>query len=676
VVASFQKFRLKQQTMPAFCALPPRLLTAALLAIAVFVHPAHAAEKEPQWIRLNSGHFSVLTDAGEKKGREVIVRFEQMRAVFAQLLMKTRVNMSEPLEIIGLKGDKEFAQVAPIRQGQLVNKPSFFLPGEDRTYIVLNLFEDESWRAISHEFAHWLLNYNYPPTPGWFDEGFAEYFSSLELDNKQARMGGDPELKLSWEKDLVGNQREILNPPRSLTDLLGGPVWLAMPDLFTMKHDVSAYQEGTHHTLFYAQSWIVVHYLLNKNKLPETGKYFDLVQNQKLPVEEAVQQAYGMSVAQFEQAVKDYFHSLAPLFLAQDAAKLRDTIDPGGQMYQLSATVSSDDVGSSVVPVTPPEAAALQAEMAVRLPEHREQAVKELNAIVNQPKLENAIAHRALAWTHLQKKEFEPATEELTRASELDPRDPWVRYYLALVKYHAAQSSGREVHGLSNMIQDLRAVLDWNPNFAEAYNMLAIARLEGGGVNSAMGSIRQAIQLSPRNENYLLNLAQIEMAGKKWDDATALLERLKGSQNPQIARVARKNLNDLPTLKKYGLLPQAEATPQVAETKPAAAAQNPEAEDDSAQEHPAAAPAEPLPDQRRVQFLKGKLLKVDCAQTPAAVLTVAAGAKTLRLRAENFKALTLIGADAFSCDWKNRLVSVNYKAGGKADGDLVSLEVQ
>jgi Flp pilus assembly protein TadD len=644
--------------------------------IAFTIPPAHAAEKEPQWIRVNSAHFSVLTDASEKKGREVILRFEQMRSIFAQLLMKTRVNMPEPLDIIALKGDKEFVQIAPIGQGKLISKPAFFLPGEDRNYIVLNLFEDESWRAISHEFAHFLLNYNYPPTQGWFDEGFAEYFSSLELDNKQARMGGDPELKVSWERDLIGNQRETLNPPRSLTDLLSGPVWLAMPDLFTMKHDVSAHQEGTHHTLFYAQSWIVVHYLLNKNKLPETGKYFDLVQNRKLPVEEAIQQAYGMSSTQFEQAVKDYFHSLVPLFQAQDAARLPNTIDAGGQMYQISATLSSDDVGSSVVPVVPGEAAALQAEMAVRLREHREQALKDLNAIVSQPKLDNAIAHRALAWAHMEKKEFEPATEELSKASELDPRDPWVRYYLALVKYHAAQSSGQEVHGLSNMIQDLRAVLDWNPNFAEAYNMLAMARLEGGGVNSAMQSIREAIQLSPRNETYLLNLAQIEMAGKKWDDATALLERLKGSQNPQIARVARKNLNDLPTLKKYGLLPQAEAAPQPAADTKSTSAQNSQPGDDSAEEHPPAAPVEVQPDQRKVQFLKGKLVKVDCAQTPTAILTVAAGPKTLRLRAENFKGLTLIGADAFSCDWKNRPVSVNYRAGGKADGDLVSLEVQ
>jgi hypothetical protein len=35
-----------------------------------------------------------------------------------------------------------------------------------------------------------------------------------------------------------------------------------------------------------------------------------------------------------------------------------------------------------------------------------------------------------------------------------------------------------------------------------------------------------------------------------------------------------------------------------------------------------------------------------------------------------------MGADAFSCDWKSRLVAVNYRAGGKADGDVVSVEVQ
>ena len=38
-------------------------------------------------------------------------------------------------------------------------------------------------------------------------------------------------------------------------------------------------------------------------------------------------------------------------------------------------------------------------------------------------------------------------------------------------------------------------------------------------------------------------------------------------------------------------------------------------------------------------------------------------------------ALAVIGAGEFSCEWKGVPVNVNYKAGGKADGDLVSIEI-
>ena len=55
-----------------------------------------------------------------------------------------------------------------------------------------------------------------------------------------------------------------------------------------------------------------MHYLLHEKKLPETGAYFGLVLNQHLPVEDAIKQAFGVSSAQLEQAVKDYFHSSPP----------------------------------------------------------------------------------------------------------------------------------------------------------------------------------------------------------------------------------------------------------------------------------------------------------------------------------------------------------------------------
>jgi len=646
---------------------------------------AASRDAEPHWIRVSSSHFSVLTDGGENKGREVAVRLEQMRTVFAQLLMKTRVNLPEPLDVIAFKTDKEYAQIAPLHDGQPKSEPAFFLPGEDRNYIVLNLFEDDPWRAVTHEFAHLLLDHNYPPTQPWFDEGFAEYFSSVRLDNKQAQIGGDPEISVARQQNLLENQVQVRNPPKPLSELLNTPVWLSTSDLFTAKHSRSNYGEGSHHTLFYAQAWIALHYLLNKNKLSETGTYFDLVENQKVPVERAIQQAYGMTPAEFDQALKDYFHSLEASFQNQAAPSSSTAANSVVSQFPLPV----DNIGTSTKQVPDTDARSLIAELMVRLPEHRQRALQELNTIIGQPKTENAIAHRALAWMHLQSKEYDAANEELSSALELDGADPWVRYYMALVKYHAAESSGHPFQGLSNMMQDLRAVLDWNPELAEAYSMLAMARVEGGGVNSAMEAMRAAIQLSPRNQGYLLNMAQIYMAGKKWDAATALLDRLKASQDPQIAHAARKNLEDLPTLKKYGLMPQqtvsaakAESSPS-AVTKPGAPSKSApankdaqEEEDESATEKQTVPVQPPAPDKRAVKFLKGKLVRVDCTSPPAAVLTVAIGTKMMKLRTENYKSMTVIGADQFSCEWKNLPVSANYKAGGKVDGDLVSLEIQ
>jgi tetratricopeptide (TPR) repeat protein len=660
-----------------------RLIEILLCANLFFSIPAQAAQPAKiKWIRVSSDHFSVLSNADEKKAREVAVRLEQMRGVFGQLLFKRKLNMSEPLDVIALRSDKEYADVAPIRQGQPTFAPGFFLSGQDRNYIVLNLFEPESWLAVSHQFAHLFLTYNYPPTQPWFDEGFAEYFSSLRLVGNQAQIGADPELGVTWDEDILGDPLQKRNPRKSLTELLTAPVWLATPDLFTMHDYVSGYQEGTHHSLFYAQSWMVVHYLLNKNKLPETGTYFDLVQNQKVSVPDAIQQAYGMSVAQFDQAVKDYFNSLAPLFLALDASKLPDTksFDLNSPVYQVShfaTTQDAENIGTSTAQISDAEAQATVAEMAARLPEHRQQATAQLQAIIDDPKTENAIAHRALAWVHIQKKEYDQADAELTEAAQIDPKDPWVRYYSALMKYQQAQLKG-QIPGIANMMQDLRAVIDWNPDFAEAYNMLAMSRLQGGGNNSAMDAMRPAIQLSPRSETYLLNLVRIYFALKKWDEATALLDRLKVSQNPQVAHAARKDLEDLPTLKKYGVLPQPEApAPAVeASSKHPAAESKQKADDDSDSESSPALAADPKPDTRPIKFLKGTLISVDCSKPPAAVLTVSSAGTTLKLRTADYKSLLLIGTDAFSCEWQRQTVMVNYKADGKTSGDLVSLELQ
>jgi tetratricopeptide (TPR) repeat protein len=645
----------------------PRWILSAVLCFA-FTSPLVGSTRssEPKWIRISSAHFSILTDATEKKGRELSLRLEQMRDIFSQLFLKNKLQLPEPLDVIALQSDEEYIRVAPLRQGQPISAPGFFLHGDDRNYMVLDLAAEDSWRAVSHDFARLLLNFNYPPTQEWFDEGFAQYFSSLRLGDNQAQVGGDPTQSLPWNHALPGHADA--SPAKSFTELLGRP-WLPIPELFTLRPGPTGYPP-----MFYAESWIVMHYLVHQNKLSDAGAYFGLVQIRKVPVAQAIQQAFGMSPAQFEQAVKDYFHSFPPSSPAQLGTSATSS---GGQFSQFPPPLGPLDVGGGVLDVVDTQAQALVAEMAVRLPEHRDQAEKNLETVIADPKTDCAIAHRALAWVRMERKEFDQADEELARARELDGKDTWAHYYLALAKFRAAQSGQKPIEGVSNMIQDLVFVVDKEPDFAEAYNMLALARLQGGGVHSAIDAIKVAIQLSPRSEQYLLNLAQIDLAGKRWDDATSLLERLKDSSNLQIAQAARKNLDDLPTLRKYGVLPQQNASQNSRMDPTAAVSSVPEHDaDDASSAQSAAAPAEPVPDRRKVQFVRGRLIKVDCTQNPGAILTVRTNSRTLKLRTDNYKLLLLVGADEFSCDWTDRAVLANYKAGGKADGDLVSVEVQ
>jgi len=302
---------------------------------------------------------------------------------------------------------------------------------------------------------------------------------------------------------------------------------------------------------------------------------------------------------------------------------------------------------------------------------------------------DNEGAHRGMAREYLREKNFDAAVEELDDATNLNPHDPWIWYYRAALKYQKAQATRQEMQGLANMMQDLRAVADWYPELADAYNMLGMARVEGGGINSALEAQKQAIALAPRNPEYQFNLGQIYVAGKKWEQARTVFTRLKAGSDREAAAAAKQQLADLDTLQKYGVRPArageseapagAASTPSAAVGKAASSttAKAAHSEDDDEDDDKPAKPAPPKPGTTGpVQFLKGKIVSSDCSKAPEATVTVLSGMATYRFHASDFKSLPVIGEDQFSCDWANRLVSVNYRAAGKREGELVSIEVR
>lgn len=685
-----------------------RTISLCLALCGVLLRPNSAPAAEPSpWLEIHSIHFTVITDAGDKKGREVAVRFEQMRAVFATLLGKDRLHQSVPLTILAFDNDKSYYQLAPLHQGQPIDVPGFFLPGDDQDFIVLNLSEEESWCAVAHDFATMLLTYNYPPAQEWFDEGIEEYFSSIRVDNKQVELGTDPGLRPSAQKNSIGNERDS-HQPSSFAELLAAQPWLSLPELFATKHDASVGDQRKRNLLFEAESWIVIHYLLHEQKLPDTGTYFNAVLNEHLPVQDAIQKAYGMSSAQLEQAVKNYFQSQGALLTAghKNSTNAAPASATAGQAYRFPVPVGPEDSAITSQPLPEADARALYSEVAIRIPERRDHGLKELQELATAPtvadkKIEakqqarkprqdedneqlpsnaigNPLAHRVLAWDHIQHGEFAEASSEIRDASALNPRDMWLRYYVSVLKYRSAQATHADIQGLPNMMLDLRSVLEWYPELADAYDLLAVARNTGGGPAAALQAERAAIGLSPRNDRYVYHLAQIYVTSKKWEAANVLLDRLKTSGNPEIATLARELAEQAGTERKYGIPVKGEAMAQskLAPQKSPFDVLEEDAAKRAAGENSMESGDSHQSDNRPTKFIKGRLAAVDCSHSPAAILTVIAEDATLKLRAADYKSLPLIGADDFSCEWRDLQVTVNYKPSGAKAGDLVSLEMR
>ena len=135
-----------------------RFRLATILFVTALSAGAHADEQH--WLRISSDHFLVLTDAGQKKGHEIVARFEQMRSVFGELMGRKKLVMAKPMEIIAIGNPATYAQLAPTASTEPSVAQGFFLWGEDRDYVVLNASVPDCWRAVEHPLAHYFLNYN------------------------------------------------------------------------------------------------------------------------------------------------------------------------------------------------------------------------------------------------------------------------------------------------------------------------------------------------------------------------------------------------------------------------------------------------------------------------------------------------------------------------------------
>src|SRR5579862_7893540 len=81
------------------------------LSILLFacITPALAADN---WLRLSTPHFELYTDAGEKRGREAILYFEQVRTFFTNISPSKKAS-TFPVRIVAFRNEKQYRPYSP-----------------------------------------------------------------------------------------------------------------------------------------------------------------------------------------------------------------------------------------------------------------------------------------------------------------------------------------------------------------------------------------------------------------------------------------------------------------------------------------------------------------------------------------------------------------------------------
>jgi tetratricopeptide (TPR) repeat protein len=187
------------------------------------------------WTHARSAHFELYTPAKPADAREALVFFENLLTNLERLT-GARTDFSKPVRIIAFRSAEEFQPFSPNPM-----TVAYYLSGPERDHIVMRSIEAADRRVAVHEFTHLLLRRAGLDLPLWYNEGIADFYSTL----RPAAEG-----KIRVGESLPGRQRALLEGR-----------WLPLQELLAAGHDSPLYNESDRVGMLYAQSWALVHML-------------------------------------------------------------------------------------------------------------------------------------------------------------------------------------------------------------------------------------------------------------------------------------------------------------------------------------------------------------------------------------------------------------------------------
>lgn len=451
------------------------------------------------WLELKGQNFTVITNASERKGRNIVWQFEQVRAAIAKGWPWARVTLDRPVVVIAAKDENSMRALAPEyweRRGG-IRPASVFVSAPDVHYITLRAdveVEDQGMNPWNQAFAAYsmmVLQQTFGDNmPLWLTNGLSSVLSNTVIREKEIAFG----------KPLPWLVETFQTSPR-----------LPLQELLSVTRESPYYRQAISRERFDAQSWALVQFMIFGTPGDLGGRFNQLCRLllSAVPAQEAVAQQYGT------------FEAIESAYLLY--AKR------GVFMYgRLQVESDTSAARLPARPMTESEHAAARAQWHVamgRLVEGR--------ALIAEARKSNAsLAAIDDAEGMLLDREDQdaPALAAFVKAAAAGSTNYWTYYRQATLRAQA----GVNAESLPLIRTALESSTKLNPAFANGLAFLASIQMQSRDPEAATESARRAADLQPNVMSHRITLVQALMFANRLQDAEAIgRDALKSARTPQ-----------------------------------------------------------------------------------------------------------------------------------------------
>jgi Protein of unknown function (DUF1570) len=263
-------------------------LAGILIGILAVTASSEAAGK---WIHARTEHFDMYSAVSEKQSRRFLNELEQFRSAFQQLFRLSPVG-GPPVTVMMFESSDQMEPYLPVVKGKTKRVAGLYRPGPDEDFIMLSAEAQDRGgyddNVIFHEYVHKLLREQGFKPPVWLNEGLAVFYATMRVDEDSVEIG---------------------QPAQRRLERISRAALMPLEQLFAVTHSSPEYNEAQQSSVFYAQSWLLVHYLTCGTDKQVQGKFpqfLEAVNDSPQGLEERFRQVYGMSYSQMEISLRSY----------------------------------------------------------------------------------------------------------------------------------------------------------------------------------------------------------------------------------------------------------------------------------------------------------------------------------------------------------------------------------